>query len=541
VPAATGSCAFACTVDADCTSRPEPGAHAADRCRANVCVHTHDPEATAPGALAAVADAFAVHGIALHVLRGNARPHSQVVSFRRKQDMAMECEGGDQASGTEGLGKYAASIYDLKEIDGVDTAHLAYHYALFAHYSSCDTQEHCSHCAAAANPDGTLKNAPVAGESGIAEIAGNDFIVSLGSRSVDVALAYSIINVGGTFMHELGHNLGLYHGGGTISPCTSDADCRGGIKCDESSAGKFCFGEDLTNWKPNHLSVMNYRYQFTGITPAKVAGGTEPFTCAADGDCPAHLHCNTGVCVRLDYSSEVLPTGGNTPGALEERNANGFPGLNEPAGLGGATSDLFTYTDAMCDIPWTVAPTMGPVDWNGDGDTTDTSVSADLSSGVDHACGEGTLRLVGMSDWAAPLTYKFQCTSFGGPNGDGSAGARALAREITTREAMAAHALYPVRSARAILRAGRSRTGSVSVILLGAPGFAAADVDPQSLVFHGARPTTVSVRDANHDGRPDLVAVFDGARVKLHPRARQARLRGWLRSSQLFAAEIPLR
>lgn len=42
----------------------------------------------------------------------------------------------------------------------------------------------------------------------------------------------------GTFMHELGHSLGLTHGG---TP------------------------NDNTKFKPNHLSIMNYLYQFTGL------------------------------------------------------------------------------------------------------------------------------------------------------------------------------------------------------------------------------------------------------------------------------------
>ena len=37
-------------------------------------------------------------------------------------------------------------------------------------------------------------------------------------------------------MHELGHNLGLRHG-----------------------------GDDLPNFKPNYLSVMNYSFQLTGL------------------------------------------------------------------------------------------------------------------------------------------------------------------------------------------------------------------------------------------------------------------------------------
>ena len=64
--------------------------------------------------------------------------------------------------------------------------------------------------------------------SGQAELPGDDLIVSLqcfGSTS----------NVANTIMHELGHNLGLHHGGNV------DA-----------------------NYKPNYNSVMNYRFQFPG-------------------------------------------------------------------------------------------------------------------------------------------------------------------------------------------------------------------------------------------------------------------------------------
>jgi len=67
------------------------------------------------------------------------------------------------------------------------------------------------------------------GSSGQAEIAGDDMIVSLQCAGRDQALA-------NTIMHELGHNLGLLHG-----------------------------GFENTNYKPNYNSVMNYKYQFPGI------------------------------------------------------------------------------------------------------------------------------------------------------------------------------------------------------------------------------------------------------------------------------------
>ena len=73
-----------------------------------------------------------------------------------------------------------------------------------------------------------------------------------------------------------------------------------------------------------------------------------------------------------------------------------------------------------------------------------------------------------------------------------------------------------------------------------APGFAVADVATTSLFFHGARPTAVAARDVNGDGRPDLVADFDRARLRLHPTAKRARLRGWLANGQLFTAEVAL-
>jgi hypothetical protein len=76
-----------------------------------------------------------------------------------------------------------------------------------------------------------------------------DFIVSLGSWTNQVG---SVREQSGTFMHELGHALGLGHG-----------------------------GIDSVNYKPNYLSVMNYSFSATGIF--ELAGGT-----------------------RLDYSQQAL-------------------------------------------------------------------------------------------------------------------------------------------------------------------------------------------------------------------------------------------
>lgn len=100
--------------------------------------------------------------------------------------------------------------------------------------------------------------------SGYGEIVGDDFIVSLYCKNSD-------LNVGNTIAHELGHNLGLHHGGGT---------------------------DDPTNYKPNYNSVMNYNYQFAGVDA----------DCTPPGD---------GV---LDYSRGANPT-------LDENDLNERDGI----------------------------------------------------------------------------------------------------------------------------------------------------------------------------------------------------------------------
>lgn len=64
------------------------------------------------------------------------------------------------------------------------------------------------------------------GASGWGEIPGDDFIVTIDNFDLDPG------DAGRTFMHELGHTLGLRHG-----------------------------GNDNVNNKPNYVSVMNYNYQ----------------------------------------------------------------------------------------------------------------------------------------------------------------------------------------------------------------------------------------------------------------------------------------
>jgi len=74
------------------------------------------------------------------------------------------------------------------------------------------------------------------GSSGIAPYEDTWLLVTLGNFTFKDE-AERIAYQAGTLMHELGHTFNLRHGG---------------IK-------------DNTNFKPNHMSVMNYHYQFTGV------------------------------------------------------------------------------------------------------------------------------------------------------------------------------------------------------------------------------------------------------------------------------------
>ncbi|RKG54551.1 hypothetical protein D7X30_28960 [Corallococcus sp. AB011P] len=76
--------------------------------------------------------------------------------------------------------------------------------------------------------------------SGISRgIPAHDFIVTLGGWSTPGGTE---AQQAGTLMHELGHNIGLRHG-----------------------------GTDNANYKPNYLSIMNYEYQVYGFTVSGAA------------------------------------------------------------------------------------------------------------------------------------------------------------------------------------------------------------------------------------------------------------------------------
>jgi hypothetical protein len=145
-------------------------------------------------------------GIRLHVLVNEQIPHQNTIN-----DLS-----GLATIKNSRFGTFFERVSDVVSPANIIAAKkLAYHYALFVH------------------------SRPGSSSSGIGELPGNDFIVSLGATGwgVDPATGHTVGSLEqqqGTFMHEFGHNLNLRHGGG-----------------------------DNIHRKPNHLSVMNYLFQMS--------------------------------------------------------------------------------------------------------------------------------------------------------------------------------------------------------------------------------------------------------------------------------------
>ena len=175
-------------------------------------------------ALQKMEKAFAEKGIAIHMDTGSLHAKDfdpaafnlgggNMVPFSPCIELDTSAEGAGARAGCASFQSYKSRHMDVRR-------RLLFHYALFAN---------------SLNTDGS------AGPSGISEMSGNDLIVTLGGYGflIDSGIGLNmLINMqASTLMHEFGHNLGLRHG-----------------------------GNENVNYKPNHYSVMNYMYQFAGLS-----------------------------------------------------------------------------------------------------------------------------------------------------------------------------------------------------------------------------------------------------------------------------------
>ncbi len=172
--------------------------------------------------------------------------------------------------------------------------------------------------------------------SGLGEMNGNDFVITLGQEDKKFSVApaeelnYLNNSQASTIMHELGHNLGLNHG-----------------------------GNEEVNFKPNYYSIMNYMYSHNGLPTIGNNEGDRYYFyryvhAGETTFATRYLQNGTKSLINNVYTADMPIDYSDGLGAPIDETK-----ISEAAGLGRSG-------------------TSG-VDFNGDGDKTDTNLSMNLN------------------------------------------------------------------------------------------------------------------------------------------------------------------
>jgi hypothetical protein len=324
--------------------KPDPPALSQTQIVASVGVKTvreafaAAPVASVPGgAITGIRAHFQVdEQVTFPPLAGASTSHVNQVAFTPCTGPASAALDPAQAVDFDSVkaGNFGTAAERASGAKTLNAKRLAFRYVLFAHNL-------------VGNPSGGSTG------SGCAEVGGDDAVITLGSFASTTVEGVThnrglTDQQAGTFLHEVGHTLGLEHG-----------------------------GHDTINCKPNYLSVMSYSRQFAGSPILNR---------------------------RLDYSSAKLPD--LNEGALDE-----FEGLGDDPSLL-PELPFFTSVDQTAFGPsaWSVvtgtgvacSPNSTCINWNrskqGPNPTYQTAAAANLNQGPGGCDGSGTV-LEGHDDW----------------------------------------------------------------------------------------------------------------------------------------------
>lgn len=190
--------------------------------------HSHQPTALE---IQAVVQMFACQGHTLIVEVSDEIPHYDVLQMDPDQPYNIFDYAGVAAS----FGALKNKYYDHAGVPG-------WHYCIFGHQYEW------------VHPGGGYFDST---SSGLAELLGDDFIVSLGAFDFNGVPGGSPFSRAATLAHEFGHNLGLTH-------------C-GDMNCDDEGAADWVGPYPL-----NVASVMSYFYQLIGVRNNLVDLGLAP-------------------------------------------------------------------------------------------------------------------------------------------------------------------------------------------------------------------------------------------------------------------------